>query len=106
MQALSREQLSFIQMPNKTNHAETRMNQRGFNNEQIASVIKYGRAVHAKGVIFYVVGRKEVSHYAKEGIDLRDVEGLQILISPNNSLITVYRNHDLSRIKKTAKKRW
>lgn len=106
MQALNHEQLSFIQMPNQTNHAETRMNQRGFNSGQIASVIKYGRAVRAKGVIFMFVGRKEVSRYAKEGIDLRDVEGLQILISPDNALITVYRNHDLSRIKKTAKKRW
>lgn len=105
MQALSPEQLSYIRMPYQTNHAQTRMSQRGFNNQQIALALKYGRVIHAKGVVFVVVGRKEVSHYAKKGINLTGIEGIQLLMTTDNVLVTVYRNHDLSQIKKSSKKR-
>ncbi len=104
MQALTKAQLSHIENHKlyKTTHALTRMAQRGFNDQQIALVLKYGRVIYAKGVVFYVVGRKEVAFFAKKGIDLRDVEAIQLLTKSNGVLITVYRSHDLKKIKKTT----
>ncbi len=103
MKALTKEQLSHIENHKlfKTTHAITRMAQRGFNDDQIALVLKYGRAIYAKRIVFHVVGRKEVAYFAKKGVDLRDVEGIQLLTKADGVLITVYRNHDLKNIKKT-----
>ena len=92
---------SFKLSLSKFNHALTRMAQRGFNDDQIALVLKYGRVIYAKGIVFFVVGRKEVAFFAKQGVDLRAVEAIQLLTKPNGVLITVYRNHDLKKIKKT-----
>lgn len=105
MQALSHEQLLQIQMPHQTRHAKKRMNQRGFNDNQISRVIKYGRIIFSKGVVWYVIGRKEVDFYKKEGVDLRDIEGVQLLTTADNVILTVYRNRDLSKIKKDFNKR-
>ena len=101
--AIYKEQLSHIEHHRlyKTTHALTRMAQRGFNDDQIALVLKYGRVIYAKGIVFFVVGRKEVAFLAKQGVDLRAVEAIQLLTKPNGVLITVYRNHDLKKIKKT-----
>ena len=59
MQALTKAQLSHIENHKlyKTTHALTRMAQRGFNDQQIALVLKYGRVIYAKGVVFVEAAR-------------------------------------------------
>lgn len=81
-----------------TQHAALRMQQRGIAAGALSTVLTYGRRVHAKGVIYFVVGRKEVARYAIQGIDLKPVEGIHALVTTDGAVVTVYRNQDLRRI--------
>ena len=81
-----------------TDHASFRMSQRGIGRDQLASVLRFGRCRHTRGARFFFVGRKEVQHYARQGLDLRAVENVQVLMAPNaDAVITVYRNARLPR---------
>lgn len=82
-----------------TAHAAVRMRQRGISAQLIDVVLTYGRQIEAKGVVFCVVGRKEVAHHAALGLDLSAAEGLQVLVGPGDVVVTMYRNHDLRSIK-------
>lgn len=82
-----------------TAHAAVRMRQRGISAQLIEVVLTYGRQIDAKGVVFWVVGRKEVANYAASGLDLSAAEGLQVLVGPDGAVVTTYRNHDLRSIK-------
>lgn len=76
-----------------TDHASLRMSQRGIRRDQLAAVLRFGRCRHARGARFFFVGRKEVRRYAHQGLDLRSIENLQVLMAPQgDSVITVYRN--------------
>ena len=77
-----------------TNHARRRMSGRAINEWQIDQVLMYGRASHARNAVIYAVGRKEVKEYGKM---LESCEGIHVLCSTDGStIITTYRNHDLS----------
>ncbi len=81
-----------------TDHASLRMSQRGIRRDQLAAVLRFGRCCHTRGARFFVVGRKEVQRYARQGLDLRPIENLQVLMAPHgDSVITVYRNSRLPR---------
>jgi hypothetical protein len=81
-----------------TDHASLRMSQRGICRDQLAGVIRFGRCRRARGARFFFVGRKEVERYAREGLDLRPLENLQVLMAPrSDAVITVYRNSRLPR---------
>lgn len=81
-----------------TEHANRRMSQRGIAEDDLATVLCFGRCRHARGARFYFVGRKEVQRYARQGIDIRHLENLQVLLAPRaNAVITAYRNPRLPR---------
>lgn len=46
--------------PEMSSHAEIRMQQRGIQRTDIELAIQYGRRIHAKGLTYYVIERKEV----------------------------------------------
>lgn len=76
-----------------TDHACLRMSQRGIRREQLSAVLRFGRCRHTRGARFFFVGRKEICRYAREGLDLRSVENIHVLMaSRDDSVITVYRN--------------
>lgn len=58
-----------------TDHAGLRMQQRHIPPHLLEMVLEYGRTIHARGATYKVVGRKEVEHFQRKGIDLRDAEG-------------------------------
>lgn len=87
-----------------TAHAAVRMRQRGISAQLIEVVLTYGRQIEAKGVVFCVVGRKEVAHHAALGLDLSAAEGLQVLVGPGGAVVTMYRNHDLRSIKASPRR--
>lgn len=78
-----------------TQHALQRMDMRGFSSSEVNLAITFGRNVHTRGAIIYVVGRKEISLCAAFGIDLSDLDGLQVVCSNDGAVMTVYRNRDL-----------
>lgn len=83
-----------IEIYGLTQHAQQRMNIRGFSFSEVNQVLTYGRAVHIRGAIIYVVGRKEISQCSVFGIDLSNLDGLQVVCSNGGEVMTVYRNRD------------
>lgn len=86
-----------------TYHATIRMQQRGIRHDAVQAAIAYGRRIHAKGLTFCVLGRKEVLREAERGRDLRDFEGLHVLMSHDGAVVTAYCNRDLHAIKATRR---
>ena len=60
--------------------------------------------IQAKGVTFCVIGRKEVKRYAALGVDLSEIEGLQVLVGSDGAVVTAYRNRDLHAIRATSRR--
>lgn len=78
---------------NLTEHAIQRMSQRGIKANDIELVMDYGKEIYAKGVIYYVLGKKEVKRYSKQVPRLKQLEGIRVITSTHNcDIITVYRN--------------
>jgi len=83
-----------------TYHARKRMNSRNITQQAIDAVFKYGRRIFTRGAIILAIGRKEVARYLKkEGVELKQYEGIQIVCGSDLSVITVYRNHDFSSLR-------
>lgn len=81
-----------------TDHANRRMSQRGIRREILDGVLQFGRRRYVRGTRSFFVGRKEVKQYAREGIDLRPLENIHVLMNPQSDcVITVYRNARLQR---------
>ena len=81
-----------------TEHARLRMSQRGIGKDDVEEVLRLGRCQHAHGARFYFVGRKEVQRYARQGLNIRHLENLQVLLAPHSDdVITVYRSVRLPR---------
>jgi len=95
--------INAAQVPDLTRHASTRMQQRGIGRDDVKAALNFGRRIHAKGLTFYVVGRKEVRHFAVKGVDLTELEGLQVLVSEDGSVVTTYRSRDLHSIRVTPR---
>lgn len=85
-------------------HAAVRMQQRAIPVRAVDAALTYGRQIQAKGVTFCVIGRKEVKRYAALGVDLSEIEGLQVLVSSDGAVVTAYRNRDLHAIRATSRR--
>ncbi len=94
-----------FQAPIFSNHAETRMQQRGIKYDDIRMALDYGREIRAKGLVFYVIGHKEITRYGPLGINLSDLDGLQVLVSACGAVVTTYRSQDLHAIRVTQRSR-
>ncbi|SIR51382.1 protein of unknown function [Pseudacidovorax sp. RU35E] len=90
-------------VPGLTRHASTRMQQRGITLDDVDAVLAYGRAIHARGLTFFVIGHKEVRKFAAQGVDLGAAAGLQVLVSQEGQVVTTYRSHDLHAIKSSPR---
>ncbi len=81
-----------------TEHARLRMSQRGIRRGDLAEVLNLGCCRHTRGARYYFIGRKEVRRYACQGLDVRRLENLQVLLAPDSDdVITVYRNPRLPK---------
>ena len=82
-------------LPQLTNHASARMGSRRISHEDVAVVMSYGRRYHIRGVVIYVMGRREVAFCRNDGMIIDGINGLQVVCSPqDDTVITVYRNQD------------
>ena len=71
---------------NFTEHANRRMHQRGISEEAIVYALNNGRRLHARGCIYYFVGKKEVDAAHNE------LNGLHVLVScDKKNIITAYK---------------
>ena len=75
-----------------THHARERMATRGLRASAVEAVLAYGRVAYVRGADIYAIGRKEVVRYAEEGIDLSAYDGVQVVVTADGTILTVYRN--------------
>ena len=80
-------------------HALKRMRGRGLPAEALRAALLYGRVIHVRDADHYVIGHREIRHYATQGIDLAAYEGVQVVCSTEGKIVTVYRNRDLSHLR-------
>lgn len=80
-------------------HARERMVSRSISAKDMARVLEYGRCVSVRGAEIYVIGRKEVERYRREGVDLAGLDGLQVVANDAGLVYTVYRNRDFRGLK-------
>ena len=88
-----------------THHAWRRMCERGMSPDVVLGVIQYGRKAYVRGAVIYAVGRREVRRFSWRGVDLVDMEGVQVVCSIDGALMTVYRNHDFRGLRPRPRSR-
>lgn len=78
-----------------TKHGRERADARRFSPFKMQAVFAFGREVHTRGAVIYVVGHKEVQRAKLQSEDISEIEGWHVVCSRRGEVITVYRNHDL-----------
>ena len=84
---------------NLTAHALTRMAERGIPILAVNKTIAFGRIMRGRGATIYAIGKKEISLLLEKGIDLKGFEGVHVVMSKIGSVLTVYRNLNLPKLK-------
>lgn len=86
-------------------HAWRRMNKRGITQEMANAVIRHGRCVHVRGAMIYAIGRKEIAQGKLRGVDLSELNGIQVVCSPKAGVVmTMYRNQDFRGLRPTRRR--
>jgi len=88
-----------------TQHAQVRLSSRRLSQTAVDAALSYGREVHTRGAVFYVIGRKEVEFARRDGIDISADEGIHVVCSSEDEVVTAYRNRNLSRLKPSRRSR-
>lgn len=89
-----------------TDHAWRRMTSRGLSEGAVEAVLTYGRVAYTRGAEIHALGRREVEKYSDQALDLTPYEGVQVVCVPDDgSIMTVYRNHDLSSLRREGRAR-
>lgn len=87
--------------PHLTCHAECRLDSRSVSRSDVAVVMTYGRSYHVRGAVVYALGHREAEVCRKDGLKVDRIMGLQVVCAPeDDTVITVYRNHDLSSLRR------
>jgi len=80
-------------------HAIERMVTRSISRTAIEAAIEFGRCVEIRDAQIFAIGRKEVEKYRRDGIDLSDFEGTQVVVTASGAVMTVYRNSDFKSLR-------
>ena len=80
-------------------HAYKRREQRGIQRKKIAHLLRFGRKTYQNGSIYYSIGRKEIRKYQHICQDLKQMNGLHLVMSPNGIIITIFKNKNFRIIK-------
>jgi hypothetical protein len=85
---------------NFTNHACSRMYNRIVNRNDILLCLKFGEVFYKTGIKFHVITKKIINKYHLS----YELDGLCVLVSHNNRVITTYKNKEaISQIKRLSK---
>ncbi|HEY9721535.1 MAG TPA: hypothetical protein V6D47_05950 [Oscillatoriaceae cyanobacterium] len=91
-------------MPGKlSHHAIRRASQRGLSEDEIAFVFYFGRRLHRTGIQFVFLGARDIPRHFKRSHG--HLAGATLLIAPDGTVLTVYKNQAAWRtIKKKTKR--
>lgn len=71
---------------------------RSISRTAIEAAIEFGPCVEIRDAQIFTIGRKAVEEYRRDGIDLSDFEGTQV-VTASGTVMTVYRNRDFSSLR-------
>lgn len=88
----------------RTHHALQQAARRGVSPHELAAAIQFGRAFHRDGLLFKVIGRREVSRHSLP----EKLEGLTAVLSSDGTVVvTVYRNHrGIAKLRRKRERSW
>ncbi len=88
-------------LPELTNsqHAQIREGQRGISQKQVVLAYQYGRVIHSRRAVYHVIGNKEIEKYGSIEPELKVMNGVQLVMSSNGTVLTAFRNKDLRRVR-------
>ena len=88
-------------LPELTNsqHAQIREGQRGISHKQIVLVYQYGRIIHSRRAVYHVIGNKEIKKYGDIEPELKNMNGVQLVMSANGTVLTAFKNKDLRKVR-------
>ena len=79
-----------------TQHGWRRLQSRGVRYAGVVAAFEHGRIIFERGACIRVIGKREVSRARRKGIDISRHEGVHVVCCPEtDTVITVFRNHDL-----------
>ena len=82
-----------------TKHAVERMVTRSISRTAIEAALEFGRCVEIRGAQIFAIGRKEVERFRRDGVDLGEFEGTQVVVTDSGAVMTVYRNSDFKSLR-------
>ena len=82
-----------------TKHAYERMSARSISHTAVEAALEFGRCVEISGAQIFAIGRKEVKTCRRDGVDLREFEGTQVVVTAGGAVMTVYRNSDFRSLR-------
>ncbi len=88
-----------------TKHARARSFARHLPESSVLAALAHGREVHTRGAVLFVIGKKEVANARKYGEDISRSEGVHVVCTREDHILTVYRNHDLRGLRPTRRTR-
>lgn len=88
-----------------TEHAIARMYARRLSLHAIQVVMAYGREVHTRGAVLFVIGRNEVERARRINMDLSSLEGIHVVCTSDGAVMTVYRNRNLRDLRPHSRTR-
>jgi len=80
-------------------HATRRSFARRIPFDSVLAACMHGREVHTRGAVLYVIGKKEVARARMSGEDISRCQGVHVVCSREDMVLTVYRNQDLRRLR-------
>src|SRR5271157_3550838 len=75
-----------------TQHARRRMCARRITLDGVRAALDYGRVVYTRGAMIYALGRKELEQCRKDHLEISRLNGLQVVCSRGETILTTYRN--------------
>jgi len=85
-------------VPDLTDHAAIRMQQRRISTSDIDAAMSYGSLYETRDAAIFVVGRREIREHDRVPEVTADLNGLHVICTPDTgAVITVYRDPDFKR---------
>ena len=81
-------------------HAIERMDKRRIPVSAVAATLAHGRHAYSRGALFFAIGRREVDSWQSKGVNLTPHKNIQVVCSPDGTILTVYRSSDFRALKK------